>query len=101
MAMAYRLHALGMLSDWQYKSICIELGRRGYRSGEPDGIEREESAVWHKVLLRLWAERTTKVEIAEALSWPLDEVEGLVWGLTGLSQRPEKGDPGTELRAVK
>src|SRR5450631_1665906 len=35
MAMAYRLSALGLLSDWQYKSICIELGKRGYRLGEP------------------------------------------------------------------
>jgi Zn-dependent peptidase ImmA (M78 family) len=29
MAMAYRLNSLRLLSDWQYKSICIELGNRG------------------------------------------------------------------------
>jgi Zn-dependent peptidase ImmA (M78 family)/DNA-binding XRE family transcriptional regulator len=39
MAMAYRLNSLGLLSEWQYKSVCVELGRRGYRSSERDGVE--------------------------------------------------------------
>ncbi len=83
MAMAYRLHALGKLSEWQYKSTCIELGKRGYRSAEPSGVERETSIIWKKVLEQLWQERTTKNDIAHALSIPLDELEGLIWGLTG------------------
>ena len=49
MALAYRLHTLEMLTDWQYKSICIELGKRGFRSGEPGGIEREKSVIWRKI----------------------------------------------------
>jgi len=83
MAMAYRLHDLGFLTDWQYKSACIELGRRGYRSGEPDGIKRETSRVWQKILAQLWAERKTKNDIARELHIPIDEMEGLIWGLTG------------------
>ncbi|QPI65854.1 helix-turn-helix domain-containing protein [Vreelandella venusta] len=90
MAMAYRLHSVSILSDWQYKSICIELGRRGYRSGEPIGIEREKSAIWLKVLSQLWSEKITKAEIADQLSWPLDEIEGLIVGLTGHSAGPQK-----------
>lgn len=81
--MAHRLHTLGILSDWQYKSACIELGRRGFRSSEPGGIERETSRVWQKGLSQLWTERRTKNEIADALHIPLDELEGLIWGLTG------------------
>lgn len=83
MAMAYRLHAISHITDWQYKSICIELGRRGFRTGEPGGIEREISAVWRKVLTQLWSERTTKEEIAASLNIPLDELESIIWGLTG------------------
>jgi Zn-dependent peptidase ImmA (M78 family)/transcriptional regulator with XRE-family HTH domain len=83
MAMAYRLHDLGFLTDWQYKSACIELGRRGYRSGEPDGIKRETSRVWQKILTQLWTERKTKNDIARELHIPIDELEGLIWGLTG------------------
>ena len=97
MAMAYRLHALGLLTDWQYKSSCIELGKRGYRSGEPQGIARETSLVWQKVLTQLWAERTTKSEIACDLNLPLDELEGLIWSLTAPSNRPDRG----EIRALR
>ncbi|WP_372070169.1 XRE family transcriptional regulator (plasmid) [Tistrella mobilis] len=88
MAMAYRLRSLQLLSEWQYKSICIELSRRGYRSGEPNGIEREISSVWRKILAHLWQERITKEDIARELSIPLDELEGLVWSLTRARDNP-------------
>lgn len=101
MAMAYRLHTLGFLTDWRYKSACIELGRRGYRSGEPDGIERETSTVWKKVLTQLWAERTTKEEIAKQLNLPTDEIESLIWGLTASVERPPRSDSHKALYAVK
>ena len=99
MAMAYRLNALRLLSDWQYKSVCIELGKRGYRSGEPRGVDRETSVIWRKVLAQLWSERTTKNDIAKQLYLPLDELEGLIWNLTGPDSRPTTQD--MELRTVK
>lgn len=101
MAMAYRLHTLGLLTEWRYKSICIELGRRGYRSSERDGIERETSAIWKKVLTQLWAEGKTKAKIAADLHLPENEVESLVWGLTGPLVRPDKSSSKTALRTVK
>ena len=91
MAMTYRLKNLGLLTDWQYKSTCIELGKRGYRTAEPNGIERETSIVWQKILSQLWSERTSKNEIAEAMHVPLDEFEGLVWGLTSRAPTPARG----------
>lgn len=92
MAMAFRLHALGRLTDWQYKTLCVDLGRQGYRTAEPIGIERETSLVWKQILSQLWHERTSKNEVARALSIPLDELEGLIWGLTGsaLSSPPPR-----------
>jgi Zn-dependent peptidase ImmA (M78 family)/DNA-binding XRE family transcriptional regulator len=90
MAMTYRVHALGMISDYQYKSLCIELGRRGYRGGEPNGISRETSLVWRKVLEQLWNERTTKHKIAAELNLPLDELEGLIWNLAAVNERPRE-----------
>jgi Zn-dependent peptidase ImmA (M78 family)/DNA-binding XRE family transcriptional regulator len=101
MAMAYRLYSLGLLSEWQYKSACIELGRRGYRTSEPGGVERETSAIWRKVLSQLWAEKTTKHEIAEALHIPIDELEGLIWGLVGPVVRPSKEDARPGIRQVQ
>jgi Zn-dependent peptidase ImmA (M78 family)/transcriptional regulator with XRE-family HTH domain len=101
MAMAYRLHMLGLLTDWQYKSACIELGRRGFRSSEPGGIERESSRVWQKILAQLWAERKTKSHIAESLHIPLDELEGLIWGLAGATVRPERQEARGVIRVIK
>jgi Zn-dependent peptidase ImmA (M78 family)/transcriptional regulator with XRE-family HTH domain len=98
MAMAYRLHSLRIISEWQYKTLCIELGKRGYRSGEPVGIERETSIVWKKVLSQLWSERVSKNEIARELHIPLDELEGLIWELSG--QRRVTAPKRTTLRTV-
>jgi Zn-dependent peptidase ImmA (M78 family) len=94
MAMAYRLSTLGLLSEWQYKSLCIELGKRGYRSSEPVGIERETSVIWRKVLGQLWSEKMTKNDIAADLNLPLDELEGLIWNLAGVNQRPQGIESG-------
>lgn len=83
MALAYRLHSLGLLSDWSYRSCCIELGQMGYRSGEPKGIERETSVVLAKVLSALWSRRMTKADIARDLAIPLEDMESLIFGLSG------------------
>lgn len=43
-ALAYRLHDLGLLSDWLYHTTYVNLSRMGYRSGEPNGgVDRESS----------------------------------------------------------
>lgn len=97
MAMAYRLHQLRIVSEWQYKTLCIELTKRGYRTGEPVGIERETSIVWKKVLSQLWSERVSKNEIARELCIPLDELEGLIWELSGEARAVGKRAP---LRSV-
>jgi Zn-dependent peptidase ImmA (M78 family)/DNA-binding XRE family transcriptional regulator len=100
MAMAYRLRVLGLLTEWQYKSACIELGRRGFRSGEPGGVPRETSRVWQKILTQLWSERRTKSDIAKELHIPLDELEGLIWGLAGPVVRPDKDEARRSIRSV-
>lgn len=97
MAMAYRLNSLGMLSEWQYKSICIELGRRGYRMDEPQGIPRENSVVWKKILTQLWRDGISKNAIAAELNIPLDELEGLIWNLAGEHERPARGSGPTSI----
>jgi hypothetical protein len=81
------------------KSACIELGRRGRRTAEPEGTERETSAIWGKVLSQLWNERTTKRDIAAKVKLPPDELESLIWGLAGPMLRPERsgGTPAPRL----
>ncbi len=101
MAMAYHIHhRLGLMTDWQYKSACIELNRRGFRKGEPGGIERETSAIWRKVLAALWSERTTKRDIAAKVNLPPDELEALIWGLAGPAVRPDRSEKPLKLQIV-
>lgn len=98
MALAFRFRTLQLLTEWQYRSICIELGQSGYRTGEPNGVEREHSAVWQKILEDMWAERQGKQEIANALCLPLDEIEALMRGILPGEPRVTEPQP---LRVVK
>lgn len=81
MALANRLHQVGMLTEWNYRSIIIDLGSKGYRTGEPLGVEREVSTVLAKVLSALWSKGLTKNNIATELCLPLQEIESLLFGI--------------------
>lgn len=82
MALTRRLHELGLLKDEHYRTTCVELTRRGYRSAEPNGIPREGSQLLGKVLRSLRDQRIGMVGIADQLSLPLEDLTGLVFGLT-------------------
>jgi Zn-dependent peptidase ImmA (M78 family)/DNA-binding XRE family transcriptional regulator len=88
-ALNYRLHKIGAMSDWRYRDFCIEISARGYNKVEPFPIQRERSVVWEKVLRALWVEKTTQVNIAQELSLPEAEVNGLIFGVvSGERARP-------------
>jgi len=97
-ALAYRLHKLRILSDWQYRMFCIQINQKGYGTHEPDSLPREESVVWKKVFTELWSDRISKRQVAADLHLPHDELENLVFGLTGSITPPERSSP--DLRAV-
>lgn len=81
MALAYALHKAGLLTDWSYRQACIELTKRGYRSGEPEGMDRETSRVFNVVLPALHKSKGWGTEeIAQRLGVPAAEVHGLTFG---------------------
>jgi Zn-dependent peptidase ImmA (M78 family) len=80
-ALNYRVHRLGIITDWKNRDFCIEIAKKGYNKNEPRPIDREKSMVWEKVLKTLWSERTTQADIATNLDLPLGEVEGLLFGV--------------------
>lgn len=84
MAMTHRLHELGLLSDWQYRSACITLAERGYRRTEPGGIVPETSQLLRKVMFGRDA-RLTVNDAAEALSLPSVEIRDYVRHLVPVS----------------
>lgn len=81
MALTHRLHKLDKITDWQYRTLIIELGKKGYRKGEPRGINRETSLIWKQVFSYLWKKKITKQNIADNLLIPLEELESLIFGV--------------------
>ena len=77
-----RAHDLSLLSDWQYRSSMIDIGRCGYRTDEPDSMPRETSQVFGKVFKALRQQDVTLGHIAAELGLPSDELSNVVFGLT-------------------
>ena len=79
-ALAYRLHSLQMLSDWQYRSLCIEISKRG-RGREPDPSPSETSQMLAKALDQLRSDGITRAQIANDLCITVAELDQLMFGL--------------------
>lgn len=81
-ALVVRLYVLNILTEWQYRSFCIELSRTGQRKKELNGTERESSQILGKVFVALRSEAITRKAIACDLAITLNELNSLVAGLT-------------------
>lgn len=84
-ALVYRLHALGLMTDWHYRTLTIELSKRGYRGGEPGGIVREQSKLLGDVLSSMRSEGVTLSDIASDLGIYGRELSEMVLGLAMVS----------------
>jgi Zn-dependent peptidase ImmA (M78 family) len=97
-ALNYRLHKLRVVSDWQNRSLNIEMSSRGYRRSEPDGLPPETSALWPQVFTSLWRDRVTRENIAAELNVPSSELDTILFRLT--SQHSDGGGASVSLRSV-
>lgn len=84
-AMAYRFHSEELITEWNYRTLCIEISRNGYRTKEPEPMEREISQLLTKVLDFLHSRKQGRREIAQSLSLSVDEINALTFQLTPLS----------------
>jgi hypothetical protein len=89
-ALNYRLHELELTSDWQYRTLCVQIAKFGYRSREPDEAPREASQILAKVLMALHGEGISRRQIARDLSIRPSELDQLLHGLvfTGIDGGP-------------
>lgn len=99
--LAVRMHRLGLLTPWQYRSIFVELNRNG-RANEPTvpgrpPLPQETSQILEKVFRALREERVTKASLAQSLHIPLQDINASVFGLvlTGIAgaDSPEPSTP--------
>jgi Zn-dependent peptidase ImmA (M78 family)/transcriptional regulator with XRE-family HTH domain len=81
LALTYRMHDIGMLSDWHYRTTCMELGERGYRNGEPEDTIRETSQLLDKVFRMLRKKGVSRADIAAELHIGTDDINDFIFGL--------------------
>ncbi|CAA9892784.1 XRE family transcriptional regulator [Candidatus Methylobacter favarea] len=80
-ALNYRLHALGLTTDWMYRTLCIQLSEAGYRSREPESAPHEMSQVLAKVFSALREDGLSKHDVARELQVDPAEIEQVTFGL--------------------
>jgi Zn-dependent peptidase ImmA (M78 family)/DNA-binding XRE family transcriptional regulator len=98
-ALAHRLHSLGLITEYTYRGIFIQLSRYG-RSKEPLGIQRETSQVFAKVFGELKEEGVTKADAAKQLDLYTNDVEALVFGLS-MTSASESGHSRPDVEAIE
>ncbi|WP_447645197.1 ImmA/IrrE family metallo-endopeptidase [Nocardioides zeae] len=85
MAMAHRANELGLMTEWAYRTVCVDLSRLGYRRGEPNGIPHESSQLLTKVFHQLRSQGESVATIARDLGLPADDIQSYLLGLTPTS----------------
>jgi len=80
-ALNHRLHALGLTSDWQYRTLCIQIAENGYRVNEPEPTQRETSQLFQKVFAALKEDGISRADVARQLEIPAEDFDALVFGL--------------------
>lgn len=80
-ALVYRLHRVYLIKDWQYRSLYMELSKRGYRTSEPNSIARDQSALLSKVFEALRAQGITLRRVAAELCLSVEQLQEFLLGL--------------------
>ncbi len=98
-ALAYRLHKLHVVSDWQYRTFCIEINKQ-FGKNEPNGLEREKSFILKFIFTELWKEGVTRKAIAKDLHLPLDEINNMITNILDSNKLFNHGSENT-LKIIK
>jgi len=83
-ALIYRLHSVGLLSDWQYRSLFIEASKKGYRTDEPKPAQHEKSQVFDKIFEHMRSTGMSRRDLADAVDLRVEDVDRLLFGLVML-----------------
>jgi len=81
-ALAYRMNSLELLTEWTYRSLCIDIAKKGYRTKEPNPMRQEVSQMLAKVFEVLRGEGVGKSDIANELCLLVEDLNNLTFGLT-------------------
>lgn len=99
-ALNYRLHSVGLTTEWINRNLCIQIASAGYRVSEPQSIVRETSQILEKVFKNLRDEDIGKNAIAQELHISVHEIEELTYGLLKLGAVPDRASPSSRPEVV-
>ena len=81
-ALVRRLKDLRLLTEWYYRSLIVELSKRGYMKNEPNPMPRRETSKLLSVIFQtLRREGITKDKIAKELSLFTQDIDSLIFNL--------------------
>jgi Zn-dependent peptidase ImmA (M78 family)/transcriptional regulator with XRE-family HTH domain len=81
-ALAYRMNSLGLVTEWTYRTLCIDIAKQGYRTKEPNPMRQETSQMLAKVFDSLRNDGVKKSDIADELCLTVEELNALTFMLT-------------------
>jgi len=81
-ALNYRLHQLGMTTEYHYRQLCIAISSMGARTTEIDSVPRETSLLMAKVLKLLADDGVSRWQVAADLGITSEELDAMMFGLT-------------------
>lgn len=90
-ALAYRMNQLSLFSEWNYRNLCIQIAKHGYRTNEPNPMRQELSQTLSKVFDLLKEDGVKKSDVAQQLALASEELDSLTFGLiiSGLTSPKE------------
>ena len=103
--LTYRMHKVGLLTDWEYRTLFAEISRHGFRRHEPNAAPGESSQVLAKVFRSLRDDGITMNHVAKELRIYPDELNRTVFGLVltsiiGEGRPHSEPHPGPKLRVL-
>ncbi len=108
-ALIRRMSDLGLISEWHYRNLLIELSSKWGRQSEPNPIEqRETSKLLPMIFKALKEDGISKEDVANDLSVFVDDIDTLLFNLTLIgvnggkqSFSPTKATVTNHLKVVK
>ncbi len=91
MALIVQMKNVGVLTEWQYKTLIITASKMGLRTNEINGIPRERSLILDKLLNALNRDDISMAKLAENLNLPFDEVSALLFSF-GVINTPRNAE---------
>jgi Zn-dependent peptidase ImmA (M78 family) len=100
-ALVRRIRDLEIITEWQYRTLSVELSKRGFMKKEPNAITgKEMSTLLPMVFQTLRQDKISKNDIARDLSISTDEINKLLFNLT-ITQINGRGTNSLRTSAVQ